>query len=579
MTAMLVASAVSACGQSADAAPVKKQLPADERAFKVARANIDPDQRLAAMREFLKEYPKSNRSYRAQSDIMKILIDEYPRRKGELDAEIKLKLHDAKGDQELANTEAGFASQLAEAGTTGIELPQAETMAKDAVARMNEADYDKDTLAQYAKFKVPAPKPDELHKQFASSRAQIVAILGDVYLKEGKPADAAPLIEEAYKLDPMSDAVDSQRGRLAVLQHDDKLAIESFERAQLLGELKASDRETLMQLYRKAHGGSEAGFSAEMDARYEQLYPAPFTPAKPKEVAAGRTVLLELFTGSACPPCVGGDLAVDGLLQAYPRTEFVALSYDEHIPEPDPLTNPDSAARADFYDVAHTPNFVVNGQLQEFYGGSRDNSKDLYDKLAAMVDSEAARQDGVDLKASASLSGGIVNAHAVVSLPSLADVTKELTATPPSTATSSGEKAPAPPPSAAPANPSLLVNFALVEDDIRYSGENGVRFHRMVVRSLAKPANTGYPVTAGATANLDASFDPAAISRSLVTYLDGYEEKNEKFGKIKFISKDMTMRPEHLMVAVWVQDAVSHRVLQTNIVPVTGTTPVHTGAE
>ena len=97
------------------------------------------------------------------------------------------------------------------------------------------------------------------------------------------------------------------------------------------------------------------------------------------------------------------------------------------------------------------------------------------------------------------------------------------------------------PAAAAPAEPQLVVNFALVEDEIRYSGENGIRFHRMVVRALAKPADSGFRVTAGDNFDLDASFDLAAISGALRTYLDDYEQHNDRFGKITFISKDTTI--------------------------------------
>jgi hypothetical protein len=552
LAVLLAAPAISLHAQTAAGAPIKKQLPADERAFKVARANVDPDQRLAAMREFLKAYPESSRANRAENDIFKILVSEYPRRSDELNAEIKSKLQHAKGVQERADAEEEIASLLAEAEPAGIELQRAEELIQDALAHSSELDYDKQTLAMYAKYKVPAPKPEELHAQFANSRAELLSFAADVYLREGKPAQAAPLIAEAYTLDPKVDDVNTERGRLALLNHDDALALASFERAHLLGTLDARDRATMMQLYRSLHGGSDAGFEAEMDARYAQLYPPPFTPGKPKQVPPGRTVLLELFTGSACPPCVGADAAVDGLLQAYPRSEFVALAFDQHIPEPDPLANPDSTARADFYGVDHAPSFVVDGEPQSFFGGSREGSKDLYDKLAAKIDADAAQPDALHLAVAAVMADDLVHAHAAVTLPSAA------------------------PSAAAETASSAILNFALVEDDIRYSGENGVRFHRMVVRSLAKPANSGFSASAG-TSEFEASFNPAAISRELVSYLDAYEQKNDKFGKIKFISKEMTMRPEHLLVAVWVQDPVSHRVLQAAVVPVSG--PRQEGAE
>ena len=588
--------------QTAETAPAaKKQLPADQRAFKAARATMDPAKRLEAMRAFVHDYPKStSRVNRAQNEILSALVNNFPERAAEIDAQARLVVKQGGKGIDGVSTKTYIAFQLAEAGTGGVDLPFAEKTAKDSVDRLKEAAFNENRLKMYAKFKVPPPKPAELHRQFANTRAEALAVLADVYLREGKQEKAAPLITEAYGLDPLVDDVNSQRGRLALLQHNDALALESFERAQLVGSVSKADRATTLELYKKAHGDSDEGFAAELDAEYGKLYPEPFHPEPAKPVATGRTVLLELFTGSACPPCVGGDLAVEGLLQAYPRSEFVALAFDQHIPEPDPLANPDSLARADLYGVDSTPNYFINGVAQKsFYGGDRGDSKELYGKLMKVVDGEAGLESGVQLKLSANeAAGGAVHAQASVTLPSEEAIEKAIAAKPkveepPKTDETAKPAAPAKPakqdkkdkkakPAAgstaaaakpgeqappAPAKPHLVVNFALVEDDVRFSGENGVRFHRMVVRSLAKPADGGFEAHVDGTISMDASFDPAAISKALTAYLDGFEEQNDRFGKIKFLSKDMTMRPGHLAVAAWVQDTVSHKVLQATLVP------------
>ena len=469
---------------------------------------------------------------------------------------------------------------LAEAGTNGVDLKPAEKFAKEEAAHLSEASYDKHTLASYVKYKVTPPKPEALHKRYVNARAEAQAELADVYLRESKSTQAAALISEAFTLDPLVDDVNSQRGRLALLDHKDGLALESFERAQLVGAISTADRKKMMELYREAHGGSEEGFDAEMDARYAQLFPSPFPVGKASTKDFHRTVLLELFTGSACSPCVGADLSIDAVLDTYPRSEVVVLTFDQHIPDPDPLANPDSVARGQVYDIGGTPSFVFDGVLQDLYGANRYESRELHDKLAKVVEAYASLPSGVELKLSAdAASGGVshlIHAHAIGQLPNAGEVAKIIAAKPksdePATAAPNADtKAPpadAMPAAAAPAEPQLVVNFALVEDEIRYGGENGVRFHRMVVRSLAKPADSGFRVTAGDNFSLDASFDPVAISGALRTYLDDYEQHNDRFGKITFISKDTTIRPSHLAIAAWVQDSVSHRVLQAAFIPV-----------
>jgi hypothetical protein len=115
--------------------------------------------------------------------------------------------------------------------------------------------------------------------------------------------------------------------------------------------------------------------------------------------------------------------------------------------------------------------------------------------------------------------------------------------------------------------PRLEVNFALVEDNVRYQGENGVRFHRMVVRALPSPA-TSVPTVAPGTPTFESTFNVAQISQKLAAYLDSYETNHDPLRKVEFMSKDTTMNLNHLAVVAWVQDSTTHRVLQTRFSPV-----------
>lgn len=568
----------------------KKQLPADERAFKAARAKTDPEQRLAALHQFIQQFPKSTRVSRAQSEILDILLKNFPDRAAEIDAQAKIEIKlSGKGPDRLREA-SDVANRFADAGPSGVDLPQAEKWAKEYVDKLTEPAYDAQTAKLYKKYKIASPKAADLHESYSKERAGALASLGNVYLREGKLTQAKAVIAESYALDPTLDETNSLRGQIALLDHNDAEALSDFERAQLLGELKSPWRGKMLELYRVQHGGSDAGFVAEMDAKYATLYPAPFTPTTPAPIAGGHAVLLELFTGSACPPCVGGDLAVEAFLKAYPRTELVAIAFDQHIPDPDPLANTDSVARATLYSINGTPMYAIDGKLQSSYGASRDGTENLYKTLDKRVAIDAAKPSGVDLKLTATRNAdGNVQASAIVTVgdaASLADMPdpapkpddkaaaapakkadkksdKKKPATPAPTATAATP--------AAPVAPDLVLNFALVEDDIRYSGENGMRFHRMVVRSLAKAADTGFPLEIGETATLDATFDPAAISKKLSAYLDDYEKNNDRFGQIEFLSKDTTIDPNHLAVVAWVQDSVTHRVLQCAYIPLNPT--------
>src|SRR5206468_734917 len=107
-------------------------------------------------------------------------------------------------------------------------------------------------------------------------------------------------------------------------------------------------------------------------AKAEKLIDAEFLktniPFKPDTVAArkgknNRMVVLELFTGVQCPPCVSADIAFDALLKTYKSSDVILLQYHLHIPGPDPLTNKDSEARSKFYGVQGTPTMVLDGKV------------------------------------------------------------------------------------------------------------------------------------------------------------------------------------------------------------------------
>ena len=62
-----------------------------------------------------------------------------------------------------------------------------------------------------------------------------------------------------------------------------------------------------------------------------------------------RTVLVELFTGADCPPCVNADLGLDDYMADHTRSEAVALVYHRDIPRPDKLETPETVARQGFH--------------------------------------------------------------------------------------------------------------------------------------------------------------------------------------------------------------------------------------
>src|SRR5262249_22125683 len=136
-----------------------------------------------------------------------------------------------------------------------------------------------------------------------------------------------------------------------------------------------------------------AALNADMDRDYLATVP-PFKPAPfaGRKGASDRAVVLELFTGTECPPCVAADVAFEALAKTYKPSELVLLQYHLHIPGPDPLTSPANEARWAYYrdrfpkDVRGTPTAVFNGTPSGVVGGSITKSEEVYTKYREAVD-------------------------------------------------------------------------------------------------------------------------------------------------------------------------------------------------
>jgi hypothetical protein len=110
----------------------------------------------------------------------------------------------------------------------------------------------------------------------------------------------------------------------------------------------------------------------------------------------------------------------------------------------------------------------------------------------------------------------------------------------------------------------LKLTAVLVEKELRYTGENGVRFHPMVVRAVADAA---------VDAPFDHTFDLDAISKAAHEHLDDYEAKGHRGESFKFTEKKYQIDAGNLAVAVFVQDEETKHVLQAAFVDLSGRAP------
>jgi hypothetical protein len=283
-------------------------------------------------------------------------------------------------------------------------------------------------------------------------------------------------------------------------------------------------------------GAKQKEEAAALDTRIEKLEGQAyadyskdslnFKPEKFKgrKAKSDRAMLVELFTGAFCPPCVAADLAFDGLEKTYGPGEVVLLQYHVHIPRPEPMANRDADTRHEYYADAYAnkrrscPTALFNGKPALAAGGSRDEAPDLYKEFCSYIDRQLEMPALAKLSATAKRKGDKVAITAKV-----AGLDKP------------GEK--------------MRLRIALVEDWVRYKGGNGMLYHHRVVRALAGGAN-GFALKAK-DVEQTATIDLAELRKKLNDYLD--EDYPEGM---------RPMRLRHLHVVAFVQDDATTEVLQ-----------------
>lgn len=203
------------------------------------------------------------------------------------------------------------------------------------------------------------------------------------------------------------------------------------------------------------------------------------------------------------------------------------------------MTNPDTLARWKWLNGRGVPTFLVDGKTT-VGGGGRDNTPELEKRVRAQIDKELDKPADAHLSVAASRDGNTVRVKTNVT-------------------------------EVKPESPDLKVEIALVEKLVRYSGENGIRFHPMVVRSFAE-----IPLKGERAREFEQVFDLAKVTAKLKEHLDNFEIKDERGnpdGKFRFMEKKHQVDPNKLAVVVYVQDDKTKDVLQSayvDLTPVSG---------
>jgi hypothetical protein len=302
--------------------------------------------------------------------------------------------------------------------------------------------------------------------------------------------------------------------------------------------------EVMRKTGKTADAGKLEAQVAKLDATLDAEYSATM-PGFKGEAFTGRTskseraVYMELFTGAMCPPCVAADLAFDVLQKTYKPSELVLVQYHMHIPGPDPLTNPDTVARWDYYRKAYgkkkvsgVPSSIFNGKPIGGGGGPADYAEEKYDAYRKVIDPLLEEEAAAKLTVKAERKGDKIDIHVKVS--ELADPGR---------------------------NKKLRILVA--EETVRYLGSNKIRFHHNVVRAF--PGGVAGTSLMEAASKHNVSIDLADLRTNLTKYLDEFEINSKAFAN--------ALRPlgmGHLRVIAFVQDDSTHEILQAMQVEVNG---------
>jgi hypothetical protein len=310
-------------------------------------------------------------------------------------------------------------------------------------------------------------------------------------------------------------------------------------------ELQVKVLETLMQA-RKEAGSTTAtadltrrleGLNAVLDKEYMVKVP-PFkgNMFAGRKGTSDRAVVMELFTGAQCPPCVAADVAFDVLQKTYQPRDLILIQYHMHIPGPDPMTNTDTEARWKYYrdafgqkEVPGTPTTLFNGTPKAGGGGPMAAAEKKYEAYQAIIDPMLETPTSCKINASARRSGDKVQIQTAVA----------------------GLDKP---------GKDVKLRLILVEETVRFVGSNKLRFHHQVVRGMPGGADGVSLMTPTLTVNNE--MDIKDLQAKLTDYLDQYALKRP------FPQPGRPMDMNKLRVIAFVQDDANHEILQGTLVDV-----------
>jgi len=531
------------------AAPV----PPDRDAFNKALSIKDLPAQLAAITKYAADFPDSDTVYFAVSRGMRNI--------GDADGADTTRLASfVRGIESIMDTATARQYQRADVYynmalrlvNRGVLIDDAARLAAKSVPLLNRDDFMARQLAIHnerqaaAAARSPGRTADpfpraESEEQWTGIRASHLSALGRALLLQGHTTDAEARLRESYALAPVMEtalalsSLSEKAGRL-------NEALDLAVAAQLTGRMTAPEFAQLDAIYRKTHDGSLDGLDALLDARYRTTHKNPIVTSRymPTPARTSRTVLAELFTGAACIPCVSVDLSFEKELERYSRTELAFLVYHIHAPTSDPFSNFAVEARGKYYGIHAAPTVLLDGVVAPVGEGGAPLATGIFDKLDAAIGKRLNAKPIGRITATASRTGQLVRVRMSVS---------------------GGPES----------SQTVRLHAALVENAASYSGENGLRIQPMIVRDMMGHGDDrGLLLGNAAPDTIAWDVDLSKLEADNLAYYDWYIADLKKRANIdaSFREKKNTIDAANLSIVAFLQDDVTHEVLQSVFVPI-----------
>ena len=511
-----------------------RQTP-EQRALQDALRIQDPIAKLAALRKLRSDLTGPVAAYlgrQVDEAILWHLVDQFRDRRDEIaEAFDRVRGHLPQGSTEVRLGQ--LVSTVSRLLDNKIYLDAAEQAVRVDLTALEQPSSDQSTQSP----RIVAP---DATSRVNALRGRALEALGRLHQGSGDEEQAVRELREAVELNPGLSRAPIALAEIEIQRGNKTAALEYYMVEAVSGRIKPDDERAFRALYSEVRGRND-DLEATLDRVYEKHFPNPITPQAydAGQASTNRVVLLELFTGSACTPCVSADLSWDAVLLRYPDAVIAPLAYHAHIPGPDPMVVPGGDSRRLFYQVRGVPTLHIDGAPGKVGGGSREMAARTYGEYTAAIDKALAQPPTATIRIDATRSGPRISVTATASrLPADAS--------------------------------NLRFHIVLAERHLVYLGENGIRHHAMVVRAVAGNKESGIAIRGTSDTTVDYTFDLSVIKADVDRSVADEIARRRKTASsraatpVDYRAEAHVMAaidPANLVVVAFVQDAAKH-VLQ-----------------